>query len=69
MLRHFREQCQTHLVERLLVLGGYGARVLVKELKVCAFNIREIFRRNLEFFSHVVVVSNEHILIFRAHFW
>ena len=69
MLRHFREQCQTHLVERLLVLGGYGARVLVKELKACAFNIREIFRRTLEFFSHVVVVSNEHILIFRAHFW
>ena len=68
MLRHFREQCQTDLVERPLVLGGHGTRVLVKELKVCAFNIHKIFRRTLEFFSQVVVASNKHILMIRAHF-
>ena len=49
-------------------MGDHGKRVLVKELKVCALNIHEIFRRMLEFFSQVVVVSNKHILIFRAHF-
>ena len=65
MLRNFREQCQTDLVERPLVLGGHSTRVLVKD---CAFNIHKIFRRTLEFFPQVVVASNEHILMIRAHF-
>ena len=68
MLRHFSEQYKTDLAERPLFMGDHGKRVLVKELKVCALNIHEIFRRMLEFFSQVVVASNKHILIFRAHF-
>lgn len=40
--RHFGEQFQTDLVEKPLVLGGHGTRVLMKELKVCLFNIHEM---------------------------
>ena len=68
MLRHFREQYQTDLVEGPLVLGGYVTGVLVKELKVCAFNTNEIFRKTLAFCLQVLIASNKHILIFRAHF-
>ena len=59
MLRHFSEQYKTDLAERPLFMGDHGKRVLVKELKVCALNIHEIFRRMLEFFSQVVVASNK----------
>ena len=64
MLRHFREQYKTDLIERTLVLQVSGPRVLIKELKVCAFNLYEIFRKTLKFFSQVVIASETYIIFF-----